>query len=254
VQAYDKIWVKHIKSALMENRFRLVQQPVASLQGEDPNMFDVLVRMLDNQGKEVLPAEFMAAAERNDLLKNIDRWVVGASLSFAAQKKPGCLFVRLSRDSVLDSSFTDWLKTQLATGAHVPARICFQITESIFEQYMTAAVAQFGTLKKMGFRLALERFGSGRDPIKLLSAVPLDFIKIDGALVQDLAGNFETQAVVKKLVEHAVKLKIETIAERVEDANTMAVLWQLGVQFIQGYFVNAPEEVVITDATGIHRR
>ncbi|MDF3020332.1 MAG: hypothetical protein K0Q92_1635 [Steroidobacteraceae bacterium] len=247
VQAYDKIWVKHIKSALMENRFRLVQQPVASLQGEDPNMFDVLVRMLDNQGKEVLPAEFMAAAERNDLLKNIDRWVVGASLSFAAKSKPGCLFVRLSRDSVLDNTFTEWLRTQLANGTHTPARICFQITESIAEQYMTAALAQLGELKKLGFRVALERFGSGRDPIKLLSSTPLDFIKIDGALVQDLAGNHETQAAVKKLVEQAGKLKIETIAERVEDANTMAVLWQLGVQFIQGYFVNAPEEVTITD-------
>jgi multidomain signaling protein FimX len=247
VQAYDRIWVKHIKSALMENRFRLVQQPVASLQGEDPNMFDVLVRMLDHQNKEVLPAEFMAAAERNDLLKNIDRWVVGASLSFAAQKKPGALFVRLSRDSVMDGGFIDWLKTQLATGAHVPARICFQITESIAEQYMNAAVLQLGALKKMGFRIALERFGSGRDPGKLLSAVPLDFIKIDGALIQDLAGNFETQGHVKKLVEQAIKLKIETIAERVEDANTMAVLWQLGVQFIQGYFVNAPEEVVMAE-------
>ena len=188
VQAYDMIWVKHIKSALMENRFRLVQQPVASLQGEDPNMFDVLVRMLDHQGKEVLPAEFMAAAERNDLLKNIDRWVVGASLSFAAKAKPGCLFVRLSRDSVVDTAFIDWLKTQLANGKHEPKRICFQITESIAEQYMNAAVAQLGALKKLGFRIALERFGSGRDPYKLLSAVPLDFIKIDGALVQDLAG------------------------------------------------------------------
>ena len=247
VQAYDKIWVKHIKSALMENRFRLVQQPVASLQGEDPNMFDVLVRMLDHQGKEVLPAEFMAAAERNDLLKNIDRWVVGASLSFAAQRKPGCLFVRLSKDSVLDVGFADWLKTQVSTGAHVPARLCFQITETIAEQYMNATVKQLGELKKMGFRIALERFGSGRDPGKLLSAMPLDFIKIDGALVQDLAGNFETQGMVKKLVEQAIKLKIETIAERVEDANTMAVLWQLGVQFIQGYFVNAPEEVVMAD-------
>jgi EAL domain-containing protein (putative c-di-GMP-specific phosphodiesterase class I)/GGDEF domain-containing protein len=250
VQAYDKIWVKHIKSALMENRFRLVQQPVASLQGEDPNMFDVLVRMLDHQGKEVLPAEFMAAAERNDLLKNIDRWVVGASLSFAAQRKPGCLFVRLSKDSVLDTGFTDWLKTQLATGTHVPARICFQVTESIAEQYMNAALGQLGALKKMGFRIAIERFGSGRDPGKLLSAVPLDFIKIDGALMQDLAGNFETQSVVKRLVEQAIKLKIETIAERVEDANTMAVLWQLGVQFIQGYFVNAPEEVVMAEGKG----
>ncbi len=247
VQAYDKIWVKHIKSALMENRFRLVQQPVASLQGEDPNMFDVLVRMLDHQGKEVLPAEFMAAAERNDLLKNIDRWVVGASLSFAAKSRPGCLFVRLSRDSVLDTGFTEWLKSQLASGKHEPRRICFQITESIAEQYMKAAVTQLAELKKLGFRIALERFGAGRDPFKLLSTLQLDFIKIDGALVQDLSANHETQAVVKKLVEHAGKLKVETIAERVEDANTMAVLWQLGVQFIQGYFVNAPEEVTIAD-------
>jgi EAL domain-containing protein (putative c-di-GMP-specific phosphodiesterase class I)/GGDEF domain-containing protein len=253
VQAYDKIWVKHIKSALMENRFRLVQQPVASLQGEDPNMFDVLVRMLDHQQKEVLPAEFMAAAERNDLLKNIDRWVVGASLSFAAKSKPGCLFVRLSRDSVVDLGFTEWLKTQIATGSHEPARICFQITETIAEQYMNASVAQLGALKKLGFRIALERFGSGRDPFKLLTAIPLDFIKIDGALVQDLASNFETQGMVKRLVETAVKLKIETIAERVEDANTMAVLWQLGVEFIQGYFVNAPEEVVMAEATSGRR-
>jgi EAL domain-containing protein (putative c-di-GMP-specific phosphodiesterase class I)/GGDEF domain-containing protein len=250
VQAYDRIWVKHIKSALMENRFRLVQQPVASLQGEDPNMFDVLVRMLDHQNKEVLPAEFMAAAERNDLLKNIDRWVVGASLSFAAQRKPGCLFVRLSKDSVMDTGFIEWLKTQLSTGAHKPERICFQITESIAEQYMNASVGQLGALKKMGFRIALERFGSGRDPGKLLSAVPLDFIKIDGALIQDLASNFETQTQVKRLVDQAIKLKIETIAERVEDANTMAVLWQLGVQFIQGYFVNAPEEVVLAEGQG----
>jgi diguanylate cyclase (GGDEF)-like protein/PAS domain S-box-containing protein len=100
VQSYDQVWVKHIKAALMENRFRLVQQPVASLQGDDPHMYDVLVRMVDAQGKEVLPSEFMAAAERNDLLKNIDRWVVGASLSFAAQRKPGCLFVRLSRSTI----------------------------------------------------------------------------------------------------------------------------------------------------------
>jgi len=79
----------------------------------------------------------------------------------------------------------------------------------------------------------------------VFTSVPLDFVKIDGALVQDLAANPETQIAVKKLVEQAVKLKVETIAERVEDANTMAVLWQLGVQFIQGSFVNAPEEVVL---------
>src|SRR5712672_4306592 len=113
VQAYDKIWVKHIKSALMENRFRLVQQPIASLLGEDKGMFDVLVRMLDEQGKEVLPSEFIPAAERNDLMKNIDRWVVGASMSFCAARKPAGIFVRLSKDTVIDKSLPIWLANQL---------------------------------------------------------------------------------------------------------------------------------------------
>lgn len=245
VQAYDEVWVKHIKAALMENRFRLVQQPVASLQGDDPQMFDVLVRMLDHQRKEVLPADFMAAAQRNDLLRNIDRWVVGASLSFAAQRKPGALFVRISKDSMLDAAFPAWLDGQLSASHCDPQRICFQVTEEVASAYLKQAAALASAVKKRGFRFALERFGSGRDPMGLLAHVPLDFIKIDGALIQGLSTDIDLQQRVRQLVEAAAKRKIETIAERVEDANTMAVLWQLGVQFIQGYFVNAPEDVEI---------
>jgi hypothetical protein len=115
VQAYDKIWVKHIKSALMENRFAWCNSRWPSLQGEDPNMFDVLVRMLDHQGKEVLPAEFMAAPNATTCSKNIDRWVVGASLSFAAKGKPGCLFVASRATACSTLASPSWLKTQLAT-------------------------------------------------------------------------------------------------------------------------------------------
>ncbi len=79
----------------------------------------------------------------------------------------------------------------------------------------------------------------------MLESVPLDFVKIDGTLVQDLAGDPQLQSRVRILVEAARRKGIHTIAERVEDANTMAVLWQIGVQYIQGYFVNAPEEVVL---------
>lgn len=243
VQAYDQVWVKHIKAALMENRFRLVQQPVASLRGDDPQMFDVLVRMLDHQKKEVLPADFMAAAERNDLLRNIDRWVVGASLSFAAQRRPGCLFVRLAKDSLLDRSFPGWLDGQRRATNADPARVCFQVTEDIVAAYIQQAKALADAVKSRGFRFAIERFGSGRDPQGLLAAMPADFIKIDGALIQGLAGDIDLQQKVRALVDAATKRGIETIAERVEDANTMAVLWQLGVQFIQGYFVHAPEDV-----------
>jgi multidomain signaling protein FimX len=246
VQAYDKIWVKHIKSALMENRFRLVQQPIASLLGEDKGMFDVLVRMLDEQGTEVLPAEFIAAAERNDLMKNIDRWVIGASMSFAANRKASCIFVRLSKDTVLDKSLLTWLETQLKSLKIEPKRICMQVTEDLATQYVRPTKELAESLRKLGFRFALEHFGTGRDPLKLLNDIEMNFIKVDGSLMQGLSTNQIQQQRVKGLVEAAKRKSIETVAERVEDANTMAVLWQLGIEFIQGYFVNAPEDVTMS--------
>jgi multidomain signaling protein FimX len=246
VQAYDKIWVKHIKSALMENRFRLVQQPIASLLGEDKGMFDVLVRMLDEQGNEVLPAEFIAAAERNDLMKNIDRWVIGASMSFAANRKASCIFVRVSKDTILDKSLIGWLATQLKSLKIESKRLCIQVTEEVAMQYVRQTNELADSLRKLGFRFALEHFGTGRDPLKLLGGVGMNFIKIDGSLMQGLATNQLQQQRVKGLVEAAKRKGVETIAERVEDANTMAVLWQLGIEFIQGYFVNAPEDVTMS--------
>jgi multidomain signaling protein FimX len=246
VQAYDKIWVKHIKSALMENRFRLVQQPIASLLGEDKGMFDVLVRMLDEQGGEVLPAEFIRAAERNDLMKNIDRWVIGASMSFAANRKASCIFVRLSKDTILDKSVVSWLETQLRSLKIEPKRLCFQVTEEIATQYVRQTTDLSESLRKLGFRFALEHFGTGRDPFKLIDSIGMNFIKVDGSLMQGLSTNQLQQQRVKGLVEAAKRKGVETVAERVEDANTMAVLWQLGVEFIQGYFVNAPEDVTMS--------
>ncbi|HVS76803.1 MAG TPA: EAL domain-containing protein, partial [Steroidobacteraceae bacterium] len=177
VQSYDQVWVKHIKAALMENRFRLAQQPVASLQGEDPQMWDVLVRMVDPQGREVLPAEFMAAAERNDLLKNIDRWVVGASLSFAAQRRPQALFVRLSKDTARDATFVDWLDGHIRSTRAEPQRLCFQVPEEVATDFPQVRVLA-GGLRQRGFRFALESFGSGRNPQGLIESVPLDFVKI----------------------------------------------------------------------------
>jgi predicted signal transduction protein with EAL and GGDEF domain len=88
VQAYDQIWVKHIRAALMENRFRLVQQPIASLNGSEEKVFDVAIRMLDTQGREVLPSEFLPAAARNDLMKNIDRWVLERFPLLPGQARP----------------------------------------------------------------------------------------------------------------------------------------------------------------------
>ncbi|MCC6631502.1 MAG: EAL domain-containing protein, partial [Gammaproteobacteria bacterium] len=246
VQAYDAVWVKHLKAALAENRFRLVQQPIASLAGGNEAMFDMLVRMLDKTGKEVLPSEFMAAAERNDLVSLIDRWVIMAAARFALRTRPGCLFVRVSRASVLDVSLAPWLRVQLSTLGLEPKRLCLQVTEEVAARHPTETRTQARALKDMGLRFALEHFGIGIDPLSLLDTLPLDFIKVDGSLMQGLTGDELLQSKVGSLIDAARGRDIETIAERVEDANTMAVLWQLGVQHLQGFLIQAPEEVTIS--------
>jgi diguanylate cyclase (GGDEF)-like protein/PAS domain S-box-containing protein len=245
VQAYDQVWVKHIRAALMENRFRLVQQPVASLRGGEDKIFDVAIRMVDTQGKEVLPSEFLPAAARNDLMRNIDRWVIGASLSFALKRRPDMLFVRLSKDSVMDPELVPWLATQLKATAAEPQRLCLQVTEEVAIRHLPQVRQLAADLRGLRMRFAIEHFGNAVDSMGLLDAVPLDFLKIDGALMQGLASNPEQQQRVRAIAETAARRNVQTVAERIEDANTMAVVWQLGVQYIQGYLVHAPEEVVL---------
>ncbi|HEX2586360.1 MAG TPA: EAL domain-containing protein, partial [Steroidobacteraceae bacterium] len=241
----DKMWVKMIKAALMDNRFRLLQQPIASLSGEDTGMCDVVVRMIDEHNNEILPSEFLAAAERNDLMKNIDRWVIGSAMQFCSSRKIKQLFVRLSKDSVLDKSLPKWLETQLAASRVNPERIVFEINEKIATEHLKNTVELSRLLHTTGFRFALEHAGNARDPKSLLQHLQLDYLKFDGTLMQGLSLDIGLQERIQELVSAARERKIRTIAERVEDANTLAVLWQLGLELIQGYFVHEPEQVVL---------
>ncbi len=244
-QANDQIWVQMIKAALMENRFRLVQQPIASLMGEDKGMFDVLVRMVDAQNEEVLPSQFLAAAERHDLVKNIDRWVIAAAMAFCASRPVKRLFVRLSRDSVKDRSLPQWLSNQLKVTRVQSDRIALQVSEQVATEQLNETTELSTVLRRMGFKFVIEHFGTGRDSVQLLTRVPVDYVKIDGTLMQGVSADTKLQDRVKILLDAAISRKVATIAERVEDANTMAVLWQLGVEFIQGYFVHEPEQVTM---------
>ena len=243
-QRYDEIWVRHIKSALMENRFKLLHLPIASLTGEATDLFDTLVRMLDEQRNDVLPGDFMPAAARNLLTKNIDRWVIGASMSYCATRKPGCLFIRLSSESILDDTLLGWLQIQLDTHKVSPERICLQVSEEDANHHLKETKALVERIRAMGMSFAIEHFGLGRDPIQMLSHLPMDYIKIDGSLMQGLASNETLQERVAQMVTAAHSKRIDTIAERVEDANTMAVLFQLGVSFMQGHYVQEPEVVL----------
>lgn len=240
----DEVWVRHIQAALAENRFRLVQQPITNLGGGAP-MFDLLIRMLDRGRREILPGEFLPAAERNNLMGPIDRWVIGAAARFAATSSPGCLFVRLSQQSALDTALARWLTAQLGAVNLEPQRLCVTVTEAVATAHLDAVRKQAQAIKALGLRFALEHFGTGPDPLGLLSAIPMDFVKIDGALTQGVAGDSLVQSKVEAVVEAARERGIDTIAANVEDANTMAVLWQLGVQHLEGFLIQAPEEVVL---------
>ena len=241
----DRAWAARIKSALMANRLRLVQQPIASLVGEDRKMVDLLVRMLDEKGQEILPSEFIAAAERTDLIKNIDRWVIGAAMSYCAAKRPDQVFVKLSRDSILDRSLGSWLEQQVRASGIEAERVVIELDEAVAAGSLEDAAALRQALKQIGLRLAVENYGSSEDAARVIARLEPEYVKIDGALMQGLAGDHDSQDQVKSLVEDARERGSATIAERVEDANTMAVLWQLGIEFVQGYFVNQPEDVVL---------
>ena len=232
----------------MDNRFQLVHQPIASLNDEIDAAYDTLVRMVDDNN-EIIPAgQFMSSAERAGLSKMIDRWVVNASFDFVSAEKPSMLFVRLSRDSVVDQTLATWLKQQLKESGISAGRVCFEVSEEVARQHLKDAKSLALQLQRMGFHFAIEHFGTKDDSQQMLSRVPMHFVKIDGSLMQGLHRDTALQKRVREITAAARKYNIKTIAERVENANAMAVLFQLGVHFMQGHYVHEAE--VVLEGTG----
>jgi multidomain signaling protein FimX len=244
----DTLWVARIRAALMQNRLRLVHQPVVGLHEEVQGVLDTRVRLIDEQGEPVLPADFIPAAERAHMMKNIDRWVIGASFSFCVARQPNLVFVRLSRDSVLDDSLLEWLKARAHSTRLKPSQVCFQISEELALQQLKQSKTLAEKLRESGFLFAVDHLGAGRDSTQLLGHLPMQFVKVDGSLMQGLHRDKDLQKKVGEIAARARELKIKTIAERVENANTMAVLWQLGISFVQGNFTQT-HGVVLGDAS-----
>ena len=195
--------------------------------------------------EEILPADFLPTARRAGLMKGIDRWVSANAIRYCSQHEQTQLFVRLSEDTIADPTFVPWIAKQIQTNGIDPGQIVFQVTELHAEEHLKEAKQLSIQLKSAGCGFAIEHFGIGHRPLQTLEHVPANIIKVDGSLMQGLVSNKDVQKKVGLYIKAAKSRDIETIAERVEDANTMAVLWQLGVEFIQGYYVQGPEEVVL---------
>ncbi|MEN7343454.1 MAG: EAL domain-containing protein [Pseudomonadota bacterium] len=244
IRNHDALWSRRLTEALKDNRFRLLQQPIAALDGEVASMFDILVRLIDEQDQPIAPSEFFPAARRTNMLHAIDRWVIGASMSLCRERRPDLIFARLSEQSLVDKSFPAWLKTMVSRAQINPAALCFQVTEETALNYLTATAQLASFVRSMGCRFALEHCGVSDKADKLVAKLPLDFVKIDGGLIANLAADEDVQKRTTVLVDTAKARSIQTIAERVQDANTMAALWQLGISFMQGHYVQEPEVIL----------
>lgn len=248
----DTLWLPRLRNALLQNRLRLVHQPVVSLNDERQGVLDTRIQLHEENGTVVRPGEFMPAAERAGLMKNIDRWVIGASLSYCAARQPSLVFIRLSRDSLLDATLPDWIRARAASTRARPDQVCLQVSEDVVSQHIRQTRDLAEQLQARGFLFAVDHVGIGRDSLQLPGHVPMQFLKIDGSLMQGLHQDRALQAKVGEIVREARRLGISTVAERVESANAMAVLWQLGVGYMQGNFAQS-QDVVLEDEPAAER-
>jgi diguanylate cyclase (GGDEF)-like protein len=241
---YDAIWVKHLKSALMEDRFRLAQLPIAGLRSDGVEMYDLLVRMLDEQGQSVLPSEFLPAAERNNMMKNIDRWMIKAAIEFCKKTDADRVFVRLSRQSVLDATTIAWMEQEFDSRSFDCTRLVMQLPERDAAKHIKQTRTVVKNLRKIGIGFALEHYGVDQQRFQILDILKPDYIKVDGELMHTLMTDKDMQVSVERIVRAATERGIKSIAERVENANAMAVLFQLGLDYMQGHYVHEPEVVL----------
>jgi diguanylate cyclase (GGDEF)-like protein len=242
-------WIARIKQALEENRFCLYCQPILPLAAEQhqPRYFEILLRKIGDEGKIIPPMAFIPAAERFHMMPAIDRWVIRHAFSAYRRlldrhgSEVQCVFtINLSGVSLGDPELLDYIMDQLILHGVPPTGICFEITETAAIVNLAQTMELIKTLKEVGCGFLLDDFGSGMSSFAYLKNLPVDFIKIDGTFVRDIATNPIDLAMVQSIHGIARAMQIKTIAEFVESAAAMEMLRAMGVHYGQGYHLGKP--------------
>lgn len=237
-----------LRSALESDALRCVYQPIASLHGDAVENYDVMVRMNDSDGREVLPARFLPVAEQQGLSAAVDRWVTHHAARVLAERHATgyktVFFVKLSAATFADLSFGKWLKEQLER-LDLPAEaLVFEFAENCVLEQLDNARRLCSELRRLGCSIALEHFGSSLGSIELMEQLTVDYVKIDGSFIHDLVNNHANQDSIREVLKPAKDKGISVIASFVEDASSLSILWQCGVQLIQGNFLQEPSSLM----------
>jgi diguanylate cyclase (GGDEF)-like protein/PAS domain S-box-containing protein len=251
-------WLQKLQGALRDNKFELYYQPIVHAHSSVSNGpgLEVFVRMETENGQPAAPpAEFIRAAERYRLMPHVDRWVVQAVLSALGRggmKLPPdrSVAINLSGQTLGDSEFLEFVVDCFDhTGAN-PSDICFEVTESAVVANLDHARRFIGVLHGMGCEFALDNFGSGLSSFSTLKTLPMDYLKIDGSFIANLAVDTVNQAMVGAMIELSRTLNFRVVAEHVEDQQSLDTVREMGIDFAQGFIFGRPQPLSMTPAPG----
>jgi len=249
-------WVSRINRACDEDRLELLCQTIVPIRSgvEKLRHFELLLRMRDERGTLVQPSEFIPAAERFNLMPAIDRWVVRQACSRLAyrrsdaERQPFMLAINVSATTLNDEQFLDFVLGEIASSDVSPGALCFELTEAAAMTSLAAATHFIRELRDRGCRFSLDDFGSGLSSFIFLKNLPVDFLKIDGQFMHNVTRDHIDRSMVEAIAQIGETMGIRTIAERVDSAEVLAQLADIGIQYAQGHYIGAPQPVEMLES------
>lgn len=246
----QRAWLNLVKDALAHDGFTLYFQPIISLMGEEGEFYEILLRLNSPKG-EISPGHFLPIAEKNGLMPAIDRWVIGKAIRTVAEReregRKCTFFIKTTPQTMDDAAILPWIATQLQAARLRGDALVFEAPEGKVVTNLKAARTFQKGLEQFHSSFAIEQFGSGLNSMQLLKHVDAKYLKIDRTYMAELPKNKENQAKVKELADQARSMDKLTVAEFVEDAASMSILFSCGVNFVQGNFLQEPEKVMSYD-------
>lgn len=239
-------WQQILADSLQSNNFCLYYQPIVSLHGEEQEIYEVLLRLRQADGSLLNADQFIAHAQKLEMMADIDKWVIRTALDTLAEHRESRprtrFFIKLSEQTLRVKEYVDWLCTSLNAHNLDGSALVFEISETAALDNLEYTKQTIAKLKNIGCEFGLEHFGSGIDFSHSLSELDVDYLKINGTFVQNMAHDSENQAAVKAIIEMSKQAGKRCIAEFVSDANSLALLWRLGVDYAQGYYIHEPAD------------
>ncbi|MFO7995221.1 MAG: EAL domain-containing protein [Marinobacter sp.] len=233
-----------IQKALDDNRFRLLFQPIINLRGEGEEHYEAFVRMMNKDDEEVSPYDFLPPVGPSEMAIKIDRWVILQTIkqlsSHRSRGHDTRLFLNVTAETLEDKTFTPWLSVALKAARLPGESLIFQIREGDANNYMKQAKDFARAVHELHAKVSISQFGCALNPFNTLKHIDVDYVKIDGSFTEELQKNDEAKEEVKEMVKSLQSAGKLTIVPLVENAGVLATLWQAGVNYIQGYYLQAP--------------